>query len=45
MVELQENVIYFVVGINTSEISAYIENPIFAQKIVSNLELPRQIFP
>ena len=44
IMELYEIVIYFLVGIKTLEISAYIYNRIFT-KNVNNFEVPRQIFP
>ena len=43
MIELQENVIYFLVGIKTFEISAYVKTA-FLQKNVNNFETLRQIF-
>ena len=42
--ELQENVIYFLLGMKTFEISAKIKNRIFT-KNVNKFEIPRQIFP
>ena len=41
--ELQENVIYFLVGMKTFEISAQIKHRIFT-KNVNKFEIPRQIF-
>ena len=39
---VKKNVIYFLVGIKTFEISAYVKNRIFT-KNVSNIEILRQI--
>ena len=44
MMKLQENVIYFLIGIKTFEMSEYIQNLIFT-KNENNFEIPRQIFP
>ena len=44
MIDLKENVIYFLVGIKTFEILAYIYIFIFT-KNENNFEIPRQIFP
>ena len=43
MVELQENVVYFLIGIKTFEISAYVQN-LFFTKNVNNFETLTQIF-
>ena len=44
MVENQENIIYFLVGIKTFEISQAIYNPIFTNN-VNDFETLRQILP
>ena len=44
MMELYENVIYFLIGLKTFEIPAYIWNLIFT-KNENNFEILRQIFP
>ena len=41
--ELKENVIYFLIGVKTFEISGYILNLIFT-KNENNFEIPGQIF-
>ena len=43
MVEIYENAIYFLIGMKTLEISAYVYNRIFT-KYVNNFKTLRQIF-